>query len=525
MKFYRKISTLLPITLFLTFSNLQGANKPFPEEMQKIMDQPKYKHSFWGIYVKDLVSGEVLYDLNSDKLFSPASTTKLFSVEALLNAYGDDYRFKTPIYAVGKIDNGKLDGNIVLVAQGDLTMGGRQSSPDTISFTKLDHINANEVPGVILTKENPLTGFISLAKQVYQKGVREINGDILIDDSLFESTQKRGFTISPIMVNENFIDITLNPGTPGQKAELVWRPQVPGYEVVNQVKSVKEGEAFDLSISSDNTGHKIVVSGTLPANQHDVVRTFSIKDPANFARAALIQSLEAQGIKISLPKDPNKSQIPSSEMYQNLEPVALWTSPPLTEYAKLILKVSHNLGADLVPLLLAAQQGKRTFDEGMLLLGHFVLQNVMVAPDAFVFGDAAGGNENRLTPKAEVQLLEYIHKQPETKFKGYFDALPILGVDGSLEDFAKKSPGAGKVRAKPGTGVGMNLATGKFFLITQALAGYIEGKNGHLYAYMLGVNNGTMPAIDDIFPIFEDVSQLSSMIYGNTVSEKQPKSP
>jgi len=54
------------------------------------------------MYVKDLQTGEVLYDLNSNKLFSPASTTKLFSVEALLQAYGDDYRFKTPVYAIGR---------------------------------------------------------------------------------------------------------------------------------------------------------------------------------------------------------------------------------------------------------------------------------------------------------------------------------------------------------------------------------------------------------------------------------------
>nr|MBA2727782.1 D-alanyl-D-alanine carboxypeptidase [Parachlamydiaceae bacterium] len=102
----------------------------------------------------------------------------------------------------------------------------------------------------------------------------------------------------------------------------------------------------------------------------------------------------------------------------------------------------------------------------------------------------------------------------------YIDDLPILGVDGSLEDFAKNTAAVGKVFAKPGTGVAYNVATGKFFLITQALGGYIKGKNGHFYAYMLAVNNGEMPAIDDVFTIFEDVSQLSSMIYDSTENGK-----
>ena len=143
------------------------------------------------------------------------------------------------------------------------------------------------------------------------------------------------------------------------------------------------------------------------------------------------------------------------------------------------------------------------------------------SPTAFVFADAAGGNENRLTPQAEVQLLEYVHGKNPLHFQHFFDALPILGKDGSLEDFARDTPAAGKVRAKPGTGVAYNLAIGKFFLITQALGGYIEGKNGHLFAYMLAVNDGMMPTIQDIFPIFEDEGQLSNLIFIHTEEEKK----
>lgn len=80
------------------------------------------------------------------------------------------------------------------------------------------------------------------------------------------------------------------------------------------------------------------------------------------------------------------------------------------------------------------REGKKTFDEGMRLFGQFVTQEVKLSPDSFVFVDAAGGNENRLTPQAEVQLLEYMHKRTPLQFSHFFDALPILGVDGSLED-------------------------------------------------------------------------------------------
>jgi len=495
-------------TILLSLSAVHASEKELPEEMLKVMHQTKYEHSMWGIYVKDTQTGEVLFDLNSEKLFSPASTTKLFSIAALLHAFGDDYRFKTPVYAEGKIENGQLQGNLILVAQGDLTMGGRDLNTDKIAFTKLDHIIANEVPGVILTKEDPLHGLNELAKQVHEKGIQEITGDVIIDDSLFETIEKRGMILTPIIINENLIDIVINPTAIGQPANLTWRPIVPGYVVDNQIKTGAKDEVLEINISSDDLGHNIVVKGTVPIDQRDIVRTFSIKDPKSFARAAFIQALQQQGVKVNLSESLNSNK--------DLQQVGLWTSPPLSEYAKLILKVSHNLGADLVPLLLASQQGKKTFGEGMRMLGDFAIQEVKLSPNAFVFIDGAGGNENRLTPQAEVQLLEYIHKQTPSKFQNFFNALPILGVDGSLEDFAKGTQGAGKVRAKPGTGVAFNLATESYFLITQAFAGYIEGKNNHIFAYMVVVNNGAMPAIKDVFPIFEDIGQLSSMIYNHT---------
>ena len=149
----------------------------------------------------------------------------------------------------------------------------------------------------------------------------------------------------------------------------------------------------------------------------------------------------------------------------------------------------------------------------MLLFGDFVSKEAGIDPNEFVFNDAAGENDNRLTLKAEVQLLEYNYRQSPEYFHFFFDSLPILGIDGSLEDFAKNASGAGKIRAKPGTGIIFNHSTGNFFLVTQAFAGYIEAKNGHLIAYEIVVNNATMSNLNDIFEIFEDESQLSNYIY------------
>lgn len=509
MKVYQKFSVMALATFFF-FHPLIAAETSLPAEMQTIMQQSKYEHSIWGIYAKDLQTGKVLVDQNSNKQFSPASTTKLFSTSALLNVFGDDYRFKTPVYATGQIKDGKLEGNLILVGQGDLTFGGRQSDPNIIDFTKMDHTIANDVPGAILTKQDPLNGLNDLAKQVYLKGVREITGDVLIDDSLFETIQKRGMTLSPLLLNENMIDFVVNPADVNQDATFTYRPHVEGYKVENRVKTVAKGGALDISVTADKTGHHIVLDGTIPVGEKDIVRGFFVQDPKVFARSAFIEALTKQGIKINAPAE-SKATVPSS--YSNLSQLALFTSPPLTEYVKLILKVSHNMGADLVPLLLAAKNNQKTFNEGMLHIGNFISDEVKISPNAYVMIDAAGGNENRFTPQAEIQLLDYIKKLSPAKFQHFYEALPIMGVDGSLADFGKDSPGAGKIRAKPGTGVAMNFATGKLFLITQALSGYVEGKNGHLIAYMIVVNNAKLNNIDDVFGMFGDDSKLSSILY------------
>lgn len=504
------LKTLLTLCL-LSLSPLSGAeDQKLPKEMQKVMDQKKYAHAIWGILVKDIKTGEVLYNLNGEKLFSPASTTKLVSVAAWLNAFGENYRFKTPVYAAGEVDNGRLTGDLIIVGQGDLVLGGRQAGPDTISYTKMDHITANDVPGTVLTKEDPLVGLKEMAKQIFDRGIKEIRGDIVVDDRLFETVEKRGVILSPLMVNENLIDIVINPGEKGQNAIVTSRPRVSGYLVENRVKTVAEGNETDIQITQGKNERHFIVEGSIPLGQKDIVRTAPIKNPSAFARDAFIDVLKEQGVTLHLPKQ-STAKLP--ETYEGLNKVALFTSPPLSEYAKLILKVSHNIGADLIAPLLASKEGKKTFDEGMRLIGDFAIKEVKLSSDSFVLIDAAGGNENRLTPEAEVELLEYMHKKPADQFQRFFDALPILGVDGSLEDFGGHTDAKGKVRAKPGTGVAYNIATGNLFLITQAYAGYIEGQNGHLLAYVVVVNNASMPSIEDIFPIFEDEAKLSAIIY------------
>lgn len=493
--------------LFFIFLSLIPLNsQELPEKIQEIMQKKNYQHAHFGLLVKDTHTNEILYAQNPNQLFLPGSTTKIFTVASLYHAFGEKYRFKTPVYAVGTIQDKTLHGNLILVGQGDLTFGGRQDiGGDTLAYTKMDHTYANDLPGAILTPQNPLNALNALAQEIKKKGILHIEGDVLIDDRLFQTTVKRGLYASPIMINENLIDIIINPITVGKNASIHYRPAVPGYTVHNTIQTVDASSPLDLTMRTE--GKQIYLSGNVPENQKNVIRTVAIQNPAAFAKAAFIQALKEQGIHIQT----KKGKLPPT--YANLQPIAVWTSPPLFEYGQLILKVSHNLGANLIPLLLASQKGQKTFDQGMLLFGNFVTDIVKVSPESFVFIDGAGGDENRLTPLAEITLLDYMRTLPNEQFQRYMKGMPILGVDGSLQDYEKTSPAKGHVYAKPGTGISYNLATDQFFLTTQALSGYIKAKNGHLLEFMFVANNGNMHQLTDVFSFFEDDCKVAAELY------------
>lgn len=494
-----------------------------PDAAKKIMQEPRYAHASWGILVKDLNTGKVLIDQNASKIFLPASTTKLFTASALLHTFGLNYKFRTPVYADGKIENGVLRGNLILVGKGDLILGGRLTADNKIAYTPIDHSYANILPGATLTKEDPLAGIIDLAKQVKQHGINTIKGNVLIDTRFFTPTIQRGFTLSPVFINENLFDVVVTPGNVGETAHLNWRPQVPTVTVVNNVKTVSDGKSTKLEFSENKDKSIITVSGTIGINQKQIVNVYPMTDPSRVAHDAFVQALKQAGVTV-IPDDQSTHELPAFASYKNLQPIAELISPPLLEYAKLLLKVSHNIGSDLVPLLLATAHHEKSYNEGMKYIGDVVTNVAGVDPSLYALVDAAGGNDNRVSPLAEVQLLNYWYQQKPV-FEKFVYTLPVMGVNGDLADIGVRTAAKGHVFAKTGTGIVFSGATQKFFLTSKALGGYIHAKNGHWLAFMIVVNNATLnDGMQEVFLVMEELGEVAATIYDNNPGSGSPAS-
>ncbi len=226
-----------------------------------------------------------------------------------------------------------------------------------------------------------------------------------------------------------------------------------------------------------------------------MVKIYEVEEPSSFARALLIEAMRRRGIRVAAsPLGSNRTEgLPSRSEVAKLPKVAEYTSPPFREYIRVILKVSHNLHASTLPLLLAAHHGERTLEEGLKRQGA-VLQKLGIAPREASFGGGAGGDRADLaTPRATVSLLRAMAARAE--FSAFEAALPILGRDGTLaKAVAADSPARGHARAKTGTYSVENGLDGTVVLTSKALAGYLETSSGRHLIFAAFVNNVPLDA-------------------------------
>jgi D-alanyl-D-alanine carboxypeptidase/D-alanyl-D-alanine-endopeptidase (penicillin-binding protein 4) len=492
------------------------AGDALPTRLEAVINSADYKHAHWGLYMVDQATGETVYEHNVDKLFAPASTTKLYSVATALAVLGPDFRFETPVYRRGEVGSGVLNGDLILVASGDLTLGGRTDEQGRIAFKDNDHTYANGNNKGELTAPDPLAGIKDLARQVAAAGIERVRGDVLVDDRLFDKATSTGSgpgQITPILVNDNLIDIVVTPGEAGAPAMVTWRPETAAFQVDGRVETIRPGEETSITVRS-SAGNRIVVRGRIPAGRQPILRVVEVDSPATFARTLLIEALNAAGVTVDaspLEKSATE-QLPPRDTYSSLSRVATLKSPPFSENATLILKVSHNLHASTLPLLVAVQKGLRTEAEG-LRLQHDFLELAGIDADTISFGGGAGGSRaDYTTPRTTVQLLKYMAQHPAAEV--YRRALPVLGLDGTLATAVdSSSPAKGKVRAKTGTLFWQNTMNNRPLLTSKALAGYLESSKGRQLIFAFFVNNTHLEKADDTAKVGRTLGKLCEIVH------------
>jgi len=488
-----------------------------PAKIAELTERPEYKQARWGMLFVDAKSGKAIYERDPERLFTPASTTKLYSSAAALGELGADYRFKTPVFMRGDLKDGTLKGDLILVASGDLTFGGRRGKDGTTLFTNGDHTYANSgLTEATLTHSDPLAGIDELAAQIAKFGIRKVTGEILIDDRLFEHARGSGSgpdLLTPIIVNDNVLDIVVVPGKkPGEPATITTRPATRFFQIDAEVSTVAEDTLPRLTLQ-ETVGNTMIIRGEIACKSPPVVRVYQVGMPDLFARALLIESLRRHGVQVEASLyQPANAELPARDGYEKLKRVAVHESAPLAEAIKVTMKVSHNLYASTLPLLVAAHRDERTLEQGLRRQATF-LDSLGVPVKTISFAGGAGGMPaDAITPAATVKLLSEMAKRKDAA--AYFDALPGIGIDGTLATaVSETSPVRGKVQAKTGTLVYHDLMNGRVLLKSKALAGRMTTKTGTELYFAVFLNDMPLATADSAVSQGKVMGKLCEIVY------------
>jgi len=451
------------VLVLLLVTSLLHARAPseLSKRLLRIVDRPELRHATFGMEVLSIDTGSVLVAINADKLFTPGSTTKLLTEGAALELLGPDYRFTTRLYRTGPLQSdGTLDGNLVWVASGDPNISGRIRSDGTLAFENIDHAYAGIVPGARAVVGDPLAVVRDLARQVIAMGVRRIQGAVLVDVSLFpegEAEAGSGAVISPVTVNDNVVDVTLEPGAAeGAPAVLKASPVSRYIRFTSQVTTGAAGSPAEIAFTDDVVGtdgaRAVTVAGSVPRGAEGKLVAYKVPQPSRFARDVLVSALEDLGVKIEAPGaqgDPDFSALASSYTADHI--LATHRSPTLAEEVKVTLKVSQNLHASMTPYILGAAlrpKDEDPYQAGFDFEREFLAKAGLDLTSASQ-ADGAGGPGAAFTPDFMCRYLAFMTRQPSSE--AFMRAIPVLGRDGTLANELRDSPAAGHVAAKTGT--------------------------------------------------------------------------
>jgi D-alanyl-D-alanine carboxypeptidase/D-alanyl-D-alanine-endopeptidase (penicillin-binding protein 4) len=488
------------------------------ERLAPILGRPEFRHAAWGIEFYSLDDDRPVFTLNPQQLFSAASTTKLLTVGSALMLLGPDHRFHTRVYRTGPVNaQGTLNGDLILVGTGDLNLSGRIQPGDTLGFTNEDHAydadpNTAAVPG------DPLLVIRQLAGQVADHGIRRVNGRVLVDVSLFPEGQRElgtGVVMSPIVVNDNLVDVTIGAGSSvGAPTSVSVSPASPYVKFVNRSTTSAAGTTPHITWSSDVTdpdgSHTVTISGRFPAGTRAILYSYAVPEPSRFAEVVFVQALKERGVAVTLPPAAVQRAFTSNAAaYLPANVVAEHVSPTFAEEAKVTLKVSQNLHASTMPMILKATLAKGDTSRTGFDLERGVLERAGLDLGGAQQTDGAGGDA-RFSPDFMVHYLAYMARQKD--FPVFERALPILGRDGTLWNIQSDAPAAGHVFAKTGTLAGYDALNRKMLVTAKALGGYMTTPSGRRYALSVYVNNVAVPLDQDA------ITRIAGQALGEVVS-------
>jgi D-alanyl-D-alanine carboxypeptidase/D-alanyl-D-alanine-endopeptidase (penicillin-binding protein 4) len=368
------------------------------------------------------------------------------------------------VFAVGRIDAGVLQGDLLVVGSGDPSIG---ETPDVLG---------------------------AWAEQLKARGLRVIAGRIIGDDNAFDD-DGLGFGwswddlpddyaagVSALQYNENALRVTVSPGPAvGDAAGVSFSVGSSGLTIVNAVTTALSGTPTSISMHRLPGSTTLTLRGSIALGAPPSNLAVSVDNPTQFYANALRAGLIANGIDVRGPAvdidDVGGAPVARAT------PMVSYRSAPLSTLAVRLMKISQNLYAESFLKTIAAAPGLVPTAAAGWRAAQVIFERWGVKPGALIQRDGSGLTRyDFVTPEALVTILTHVDR--DARLKEPFEAsLPIAGRDGTLANRMKGTPAEGNARAKTGT---MTAVSG--------LSGYVTAADGEPLVFSILVNNFEVPS-------------------------------
>lgn len=418
--------------------------------LEKVLKSHAISRDHLGLSVIDLSTTpeKQIFAVNEQQEFIPASVTKLATAAAVLSKLGPSFKFQTTLWSSAAISEGTLTGDLILKGGGD-------------------------------------AGFVSetmwfLVNDFVRTGVRKIEGDIIVDDTDFDSVRNdesrdpervdRAYDapVGAMSFNWNSINIFVRPTQVGQPPKIYLDPLNDYFQVENRAKTVNKS-GVDLEIS--RSGQKVSVRGTIGVSHDEFVAFKNVDDPVDWSGKNLVFFLAQRGITVT-------GKVKSGKRPESAKQLAKADSKPVGQHVADMMKFSNNYVAEMLTKNLAAQAGTTpaTLEGGMRIVRAGLVE-MGIGDKRFVLLNPSGlSRKNRMRARDLAEILV----QSQRNFPTYAEmlsAFPLAGLDGTLKRRLKNDGVQGWVRAKTGSLSGV-----------VSLAGYAGRKDGGVRAFAFVFN-------------------------------------
>ncbi len=467
----RRFGILLLLAVMFLVDARAAQSPALERQFHALIEQANAQNGFWGVYVQDVETGEVVAEMNGSKPMMPASNQKILSSAAALEFLGPDYRYRTIVYLDGRIRGSRFEGDIIIRGSGDPTLG------------------SSEVTGDVLR---------DWARRLADIGITEIQGRLIGDDDVFDDDPyAEGWDVDHVMnqpgrmigvstgglsYSDNLVSIRIRSGRAGSPPDVRLSP-TDYLTVDNRLTTSTRRRGIDVNPLRIIGEETIRFTGSVPRS-YDGTIFMPVSNPTLFTLHSFARHMETAGININV-ELVDVDDLEDGLSYDDAEPLFVHYSPPMSQIVRVVNKISHNLYAEQIFRTFAhggsGSGGERRIKELMSRAG--------VNADLVSARDGSGlSRKDLVTPEAVVSLMNYVDGRPYSDV--FRESLPAGGEPQTT------------LRARL-RGVPVRAKTGSIEFV-RALSGYVTTVDGRELRFSIMANHYTVPS----FRIVQTIDQM-----------------